>query len=183
MRSISKCQDLENEYCGYCGFGVVGAMSLGINDVPLATDFDFSRKGIYCLIFENNECALQVGKKGEFSFKRGYHIYVGSALGPGGLKRMQRHIRLSRDKDKNPKWHVDYLHFCPAFHLVSVVCAATPERLECMLAGSFGGPCAPGFGCTDCACESHLFFRAESPLSEVLKAFEGLGLLPFVLEF
>ncbi|HII02073.1 TPA: DUF123 domain-containing protein [Methanosarcinaceae archaeon] len=158
-------------------------MSLGINDVPLATDFDFSRKGIYCLIFENNECALQVGKKGEFSFKRGYHIYVGSALGPGGLKRMQRHIRLSRDKDKNPKWHVDYLHFCPAFHLVSVVCAATPERLECMLAGSFGGPCAPGFGCTDCACESHLFFRAESPLSEVLKAFEGLGLLPFVLEF
>ncbi|AKB24022.1 Endonuclease III [Methanosarcina sp. MTP4] len=147
------------------------------------SNFDFSQKGVYCLIFENHEYALQVGKKGEFSFKRGYHIYVGSALGPGGLKRMQRHIRLSRDKDKNPKWHVDYLHFCSAFRLVSAVCAATPERLECMLAGAIGGPCIPGFGCTDCKCRSHLFSREKYPLSDLSGAFEGLGLRPFVLEF
>lgn len=147
------------------------------------SNFDFSQKGVYCLIFENHECALQVGKKGEFSFKRGYHIYVGSALGPGGLKRMQRHIRLSRDKDKNPKWHVDYLHFCSAFRLVSAVCAATPERLECLLAGAIGGSCVPGFGCTDCKCRSHLFSREKYPLSDLSGAFEGLWLRPFVLEF
>lgn len=169
--------------CGRYGYGVVGAMGLDVNGVSPEDDFDFSLKGVYCLIFENGECALQVGKKGEFSFKKGYHIYVGSALGPGGLKRMQRHIRLSRDKDKNPKWHVDYLHFEPAFHLVSAVFAATPERLECLLADAVGGSSVPGFGCTDCACGSHLFFREKYPLSEILKAFEGLGLLPFVLEF
>ncbi|MCO5380896.1 MAG: hypothetical protein NHB15_01145 [Methanosarcina barkeri] len=45
---------------------------------------DFSEKGIYCLIFENQECNLKIGKKGEFSFLAGFHIYVGSALGPGG---------------------------------------------------------------------------------------------------
>jgi len=146
-------------------------------------NFDFSQKGVYCLIFENHKCALPVGKKGEFSFEKGYHIYVGSALGPGGLKRMQRHIRFSRDKDKNPKWHVDYLHLGPAFRLVSAVCAATPERLECRLAGAVGGSCVPGFGCTDCACRSHLFFRGKYPLSDIFEAFVGLKLLPFVLEF
>ena len=162
---------------------VVDVMGLDVNSVSSAVNFDYSQKGVYCLIFENGECTLQVGKKGEFSFQKGYHIYVGSALGPGGLKRMQRHIRLSRDKDKNPKWHVDYLHFCPAFRLVSAVCAATPERLECVLVGAVGGPCVPGFGCTDCKCSSHLFFREKYPLSEISEAFEGLELLPFVLEF
>jgi len=165
------------------GFGVVDVMGLDANDCSSAANFDFSLKGVYCLIFENSECTVQVGKKGDFSFKEGYHIYVGSALGPGGLKRMQRHIRLSRDKDKNPKWHVDYLHFEPAFHLVSAVCAATPERLECLLVDAVGGSSVPGFGCTDCACRSHLFLREKYPLSEILGAFEGLGLLPFVLEF
>ena len=169
--------------CRCYGSGVVGAMGLDVTGVSHEDDFDFSRKGVYCLIFENSECTLKVGKKGEFSFREGYHIYVGSALGPGGLKRMQRHIRLSRDKDKNPKWHVDYLHFEPAFRLVSVAFAATHERLECMLAGAVGGLCVPGFGCTDCACRSHLFFREKYPLSEILEAFEGLGLLPSVLEF
>ncbi len=158
-------------------------MGFDVNTGFSVPNFDFSQKGVYCLIFENGECTLQVGKKGEFSFEKGYHIYVGSALGPGGLKRMQRHIRLSRDKDKSPKWHVDYLHFEPAFRLVSTVCAATPERLECLLAEAVGGSYVPGFGCTDCACASHLFFRDKNPLSEIGKAFEGLGLLPFVLEF
>lgn len=162
---------------------VVDAVDSNVNKVSSATNFDFSRKGVYCLIFENLECTLQVGKKGEFPFKKGYHIYVGSALGPGGLKRMQRHIRFSRDKDKNPKWHVDYLHFGPSFRLVSAVFAATPERLECTLARAVGGPCVPGFGCTDCTCRSHFFFREKYPLSDVLGAFEGLGLLPLALEF
>ena len=43
---------------------------------------DFSEKGIYCLIFENQDCKFEIGKKGEFSFPPGFHIYVGSALGP-----------------------------------------------------------------------------------------------------
>lgn len=144
---------------------------------------DFSEKGIYCLIFENQECKLTVGKKGDFSFRKGFHIYVGSALGPGGMKRVLRHISFSRNLDKKPRWHVDYLHLNPAFNLVSAVCAPTHERLECGLADRLVGASVSGFGCTDCKCRSHLFYRPEFPLPEIIEAFKSLGLLAFVFEF
>ncbi len=141
-----------------------------------------SEKGVYCLIFENRACKLEVGKKGEFSFNAGFHIYVGSALGTGGLKRVKRHINLSRNRDRNPRWHVDYLHLNPAFRLVSAVYAFTSARLECVLASRLGGDIVPGFGCTDCECSSHLFYRNKSPLFEITEAFETLGLSALVLE-
>jgi Uri superfamily endonuclease len=143
---------------------------------------DLSEKGIYCLVFENQACRLEIGNKGELSFPAGFHIYVGSALGPGGLKRVARHIDFSRNKDRNPRWHVDYLHLNPAFRLVSAVCALTSTRLECELACRIGGDSVPGFGCTDCKCNSHLFYRKEYPLREITEAFEAFRLSSFVLE-
>jgi Uri superfamily endonuclease len=110
---------------------------------------DLSEKGVYCLVFENQACRLEIGIKGELSFPAGFHIYVGSALGPGGLKRVTRHINLSRNKDKKPKWHVDYINLDPSFRLVSAICAITPAGLECSLASRIGGDSVPGFGCTD----------------------------------
>jgi len=142
----------------------------------------FSGKGVYCLIFENRACKIEIGKKGEFSFSPGFHIYVGSALGPGGLKRLQRHINLSRNRDRNPKWHVDYLHLNPAFRLVSAVYAFTSERFECALASRIEGDSVSGFGCTDCKCSSHLFYRNKNPLPEITEAFQSLGLSALVLE-
>ncbi|MDD4498259.1 MAG: DUF123 domain-containing protein [Methanosarcinaceae archaeon] len=138
----------------------------------------FLKKGVYCLIFKNRECTLSVGKKGDFSFKPGFHTYVGSALGPGGLKRVLRHIKLSGNRDKKPKWHVDYLHLGPSFSLVCVICAPTSGRFECTLASEIGGESVSGFGCTDCKCKSHLFYRAENPYGEIVKAFTACGLLP-----
>lgn len=142
----------------------------------------FSGKGVYCLVFKNRACKIEVGKKGEFLFRAGFHIYVGSALGSGGLKRVKRHISLSRNQNRNPSWHVDYLHLNQAFRLVSAVYAFTSSRLECALASRIGGDFVSGFGCTDCACNSHLFYRKESPLLEITEAFEALGLPAFVLE-
>jgi Uri superfamily endonuclease len=141
-----------------------------------------SEKGIYCLIFENEDCKLEIGKKGEFSFPAGFYIYVGSALGPGGIKRVNRHINLSRNKDKKPRWHVDYLSLNPSFKLASAVCALTSDRLECTLASRLGGDSVSGFGCTDCTCGSHLFYRKKSPSPEITEAFETLGLSTFTLE-
>ena len=143
----------------------------------------FSGKGVYCLIFKNLACKIEVGKKGEFSFYSGFHIYVGSALGSWGLKRVQRHINLSQNRDLNPRWHVDYLHLNPTFRLVSAVYAFTCARLECVLASRIGGDSVSGFGCTDCKCSSHLFYRSKNPLSEITGAFEALGLSDLVLEF
>lgn len=144
---------------------------------------DFSEKGVYCLVFENRSCIIEVGKKGTFSFLKGFHIYVGSALGPGGMKRVKRHIELSSRKDKNPKWHVDYLHLSSSFRLSGAVCASTSKRLECELAHRLGRDLVPGFGCTDCSCTSHLFYRKENPLPEIKEVFKALGLFPVVLEF
>jgi Uri superfamily endonuclease len=143
---------------------------------------DFSEKGVYCLVFENRGCVIEVGKKGVFSFPEGFHIYVGSALGSGGMKRVKRHVDLSLKGDKNPRWHVDYLHLDSSFRLSWAVCASTSARLECELARRLGGELAPGFGCTDCACSSHLFYRKENPLSEIKGVFEALGLRAVVLE-
>lgn len=143
---------------------------------------DFSEKGVYCLIFENRDCVIEVGKKGKFSFSEGFHIYTGSALGPGGMKRVKRHIDLSSKGGKNPRWHVDYLHLNSSFRLAWAFCAGTSARLECELARRLGGDSVPGFGCTDCTCRSHLFYRKENPLSEIKGVFEALGLRAVVLE-
>lgn len=60
-------------------------------------------KGVYCLIFENQQCSIRVGSLKDINFRAGYHIYVGSAQGTGGLKRLYRHVILSKDKGRKAK--------------------------------------------------------------------------------
>lgn len=135
-------------------------------------------KGIYCLVFQNPACTIGIGALGEIAFRRGWHIYVGSALGSGGLVRLERHIALSQKKDKRPRWHVDYLSTDRNFSLRYAIFAVTQERLECRLADTLGGDHVPGFGCSDCTCPSHLFYRKSSPLEEIRQAFQSLSLEP-----
>ena len=133
-------------------------------------------KGIYCLVFKNPACTVRVGALGEIAFRKGSHIYVGSALGSGGLARLERHIALSRNRDKRPKWHVDYLSESQSFSLRYTLHAVTEERLECRLAEALGGETVPAFGCSDCSCPSHLFFRRRNPVKETEAAIRSLGL-------
>jgi Uri superfamily endonuclease len=135
-------------------------------------------KGIYCLVFHNPDCTIMVGALGEIAFRKGWHIYVGSALGTGGLKRVDRHIALSEEKNKRPKWHVDYLSTSEVFPLRYAVTAVTPLRLECLVASALGGESIPGFGCSDCYCDSHLFFREHDPRDEIRNIFRSLQLSP-----
>ncbi|MDD1686175.1 GIY-YIG nuclease family protein [Methanoregula sp.] len=135
-------------------------------------------KGIYCLVFWNPACTIKVGALGPVTFREGWHIYVGSALGSGGLARLGRHVSLSRAKDRTPKWHVDYLSTSPRCSLLYTVHAVTEERLECRLAGALGDPSVPSFGCSDCRCNSHLFWREIDPHREITEAFRSLGLDP-----
>jgi Uri superfamily endonuclease len=135
-------------------------------------------KGIYGLIFYNPSCTVRVGALGEIAFRRGWHIYVGSALGSGGLARLGRHIALAEVKDKRPKWHVDYLLTSDQFTLLYTVSATTTEPLECGLARAICDDTVPGFGCSDCDCTSHLFFRRTDPVAGVKDAFQAIGLVP-----
>ena len=90
-------------------------------------------KGIYCLVFQTPGCTIRVGAVGTLTFRAGWYIYVGSALGSGGLQRIVRHISLAQLRDKQPKWHVDYLLTSPYFSLIYAVYAVTVDRLECRL--------------------------------------------------
>jgi len=139
--------------------------------------------GIYCLVLENPAAVFEIGRLGPVRFRAGYHCYVGSALGPGGLSRFERHRRLERDRDRAPHWHVDRLLLDPRFRLVAVVSAATPERLECALARAIGGDAVAGFGASDCRCGSHLLFRPADPVREVAAAFSAVGLIPTVRKY
>lgn len=121
-------------------------------------------------------CTIRVGSLGDIRFRQGFHIYVGSALGPGGLKRVARHVRLASEKDKDPRWHIDYLNIDPHFELVAAVCASTLKDMECSLAGSLAGKSVHNFGCSDCSCGSHLFYREFLPLDEIRTSFTACGL-------
>ena len=133
------------------------------------------KKGVYTLILEcTAEQCIRIGALGEKTFAPGWYIYVGSALGAGGLDRVCRHIRFYRERYRRPKWHIDYL--MEKTRLDSVIYAATEERLECALSKAVGGAGVAGFGCSDCECSTHLNYRAAAPAGEIMRAFEEIGL-------
>ena len=136
--------------------------------------------GIYILLFSGRSAEVRVGSLNVLPFAQGYYAYIGSALGPGGLARVSRHIRLARAQDRTPRWHVDYLLTDPRFRLIRVYCGYTTERLECPLAQALVLPVIPGFGSSDCRCAGHLFSSPADPEPQVLGAFKSLGLIPVV---
>ena len=116
---------------------------------------DVYGKGTYIIVlYLNKKKRIQIGKLGQFKFKKGYYAYVGSAFGPGGLKsRIKRHV----EPKKNYHWHIDYLN--PAVKEVWV--SDHGEKLEHEWAATLGEIALDkilGFGCSDCRCESHLFY-------------------------
>ncbi len=137
-------------------------------------------KGIYCLVFENPGCVIRIGALGEISFRRGWHIYIGSALGSGGLKRLMRHISVAISHDRKPKWHVDYLLTSLFFSLDYTIHGVTDDRLECLLANILNDSGVPAFGCSDCSCPSHLLYRQGDPRQEIVSAFRKLKLEPII---
>ncbi len=128
-------------------------------------------KGTYALVLQlERQAEIAIGKLGTFTFPTGYYLYLGSALGPGGLEaRLSRHRR----RDKKLRWHIDYL--LEYAQLVEVWSAASTARLECLWAqaarGLPGGEIpVPGFGSSDCRCPSHLIRLLRKPSYEEFTA-------------
>ncbi|MDD4126457.1 MAG: GIY-YIG nuclease family protein [Methanomicrobium sp.] len=141
-----------------------------------------AESGIYFLVFKNADTNIAVGSLGIIHFKEGWHIYTGSALGKAGFLRVKRHFFLAENKDKKPRWHLDYLLLSDEFQLKYAVVAKTSERLECEAAKKTGGDYVPCFGCSDCKCKSHLFSRKSDPLGELSKIFLSFGLSPQIMD-
>ena len=89
-----------------------------------------SLPGAYVLVLRfSKRLEISVGRLGVLSAQAGYYVYVGSALGPGGLAaRVGRHCR----REKTLRWHVDCLRTMRR----SKKCGTRPERIT----GSAGGP-------------------------------------------
>ncbi len=140
-----------------------GELSLISTEIPVMTDLHRAAEensGIYMIMAELEEESITVGSLGEMNFQRGFYIYAGSAA--RNLKsRVARHMR----KRKKKRWHIDYL-------LASAVKVKdfpvyTEKDLECPLAEDLkklSDRIIPGFGCSDCRCDSHLFYFKENPL-------------------
>ena len=133
-----------------------------------------TKPGIYALLLALLEArSLQIGKIGDTTFPAGSYIYLGSALGPGGIRaRLGRHIS---GGTSHPYWHIDYLRpLCTvigACYLVVEDAVSINEQpalhqtipIECRWSQTVSSlPSAdiplPGFGSSDChaGCAAHL---------------------------
>jgi Uri superfamily endonuclease len=122
--------------------------------------------GTYALLIQlKRDATIAVGRLGSFRFPAGYYVYIGSALGPGGLKaRLARHRR----HDKTPHWHIDFL--LAQAEILGIRIDESGQRLECqwaraLLSAPGAQVVAPGMGSSDCGCPSHLiYFDSQKPL-------------------
>lgn len=131
------------------------------------------RPGAYVLMLRLRRPArLRIGQMGLRTFPSGWYLYIGSALGPGGVAaRVARHLRT----DKRTHWHIDYL--LGAGPITRVWITFDRRVRECSLARrvqSLPGVHAPvpGFGATDCDCTTHLFRFNRRPQFAGLLTFD-----------
>lgn len=132
-------------------------------------------KGCYCLIVELNEDSeIQIGKKlGKIKFKKGYYVYVGSAM--NSLEsRISRHL----SEDKKMHWHIDYL--LKQAEITDVIYNESTKKIECDLSQFLsrktdGIKC---FGCSDCECESHLYYfkNRNEAIENVKSAYDSIAM-------
>lgn len=126
-------------------------------------------RGSYLIVLRLSEGKnITVGRLGDMFFRKGYYVYVGSAMA-NLTARLERHQRLR----KNFHWHIDSLRDAAEF--ICALAIRSSDRLECDIATSMlkiAEWSVQGFGCTDCTCSTHLFAFTNDPVS--LPSFQKL---------
>lgn len=103
------------------------------------------------------DARIAVGRLGEFLFPAGRYVYTGSAR-----RNLDARVRRHLSRDKEQRWHVDYLLMA---ELAEVVGVRLFEDGECAVnQATEGVVVAPGFGASDCrsGCGSHLKYCGRS---------------------
>ncbi len=128
-------------------------------------------KGSYLLILHlPSATEIRIGKLGTINFDPGFYIYTGSAMN-NLEKRLKRHFSV----DKKLWWHIDYLTInAESFYALAIL----HQRLECSLATELSAVFDQirSFGCSDCKCNSHLFYSWEDPGKTIFKVVGDIGL-------
>ena len=131
-------------------------------------------KGCYCLtIHLKNTKKIKVGKLGKINFKNGYYVYVGSAM--NSLEsRIKRHL----SDEKKLHWHVDYL--LRKAEITDVIYNESKRKIECDLSQliSLKSEGIEDFGCSDCECESHLYYfkNRNEAIESVENAYKSIAM-------
>jgi Uri superfamily endonuclease len=128
-------------------------------------------RGSYFLIIRLDENKTVHTKAREFSLRKGYYVYVGSAMN-SLEKRVARHFR----KDKKLHWHIDYL--LKEAKLLRAYLIPSEERLEerlSMAVSKFGEP-VEGFGAGDVKVSTNLYRFEEEPDGILVNILEDMGL-------
>jgi len=127
-------------------------------------------KGTYIVVTEaKREFSCQVGKLGKLTGHAGFYLYVGSALGSGGIKaRVNHHLQISH----HPRWHFDYLR--PFVVPRRIWYCSSSIRYEHQWAAVLSA--LPGvelplvkFGASDCRCTTHLYYFKNLPNIHVFR--------------
>ena len=129
-------------------------------------------KGSYLLVIKKeNDSIIRIGKLGEIPLKKGFYVYVGSALN-GLEQRIQRHLR----ENKKIHWHIDYL--LKHAKIINAFYKENNTREECFIAKIFEETLhsISGFGCSDCKCKSHLFYGTYNEIKHII---DGLNMKPY----
>jgi sugar fermentation stimulation protein A len=141
---------------------VVGGQTRVLPVLWEALEREAEDRGSYLILYHlPRKRLIEIGGLGKVAFKKGYYFYVGSAM-KSLSKRVERHRR-SR---KKVHWHIDSFSAVAEFHATLPV--RSEDDLECELASAIGSISewsVPNFGCSDCACPSHLFGFSTDPLS------------------
>ncbi len=126
--------------------------------------------GTYTLLVEvPDEETVGVGALGAHTFDPGWYAYTGSALGSGGFARVDRHRELAAGDRDTRHWHIDYLLGLDTASIDTVVTSAGVD-IECGVAGELTAGAIPDFGCSDCACDSHLHYHPQrAPLLDAVR--------------
>ena len=112
--------------------------------------------GTYVLVLDvSRATTIEVGALGRIEFDAGAYAYVGSAFGPGGFARVDRHRELAAGDRDTRHWHIDYLLGHSETTLETTVTFPDADR-ECELAETLPGKPIAEFGASDCDCSAHL---------------------------
>lgn len=130
--------------------------------------------GTYTILLNLPEAeTLTIGALGTYECSAGYYAYTGSAFGPGGFARVDRHHEIATGDRETRQWHIDYLLGETGARIETVV--RSPEAdIECAVAqavAEVGEIPVDTFGASDCNCPSHLSYAPDrNPLLDAVRA-------------
>jgi len=115
-------------------------------------------KGSYLLVIYLDRDTKIKTKAREFHLKKGYYIYVGSAMN-SLEKRVERHFK----KEKRLHWHIDFL--LQKAWLLSAYLIPSRERIEETLSRTIGDVFQgiEGFGASDLSVKTNLYYSTHPP--------------------